>query len=267
MERNRFLGLLWAVFLSASCAQPLFAKDPLILVVKQESNELTVINAKTFKVIGNVTTGEKPHEVAVTPNGKLAYVSNYGGHDNSLSVIDIRRMKEVARIELEPDNGPHGLVITRDGKSLYATTERTRSVIELDLRTHEIKRSFFLEQHKTHMLAISPDEKILFTTNMVSHNVSVVDLVKGEVLRHIISGKGCEGVDVSPDGKDLWVTNGSEHSITVIDLETMRRVDKIVCQGDELRDLLIAEGMDEHTASRVVDGNFSDLPPVNQPLG
>ncbi len=36
--------------------------------------------------------------------------------------------------------------------------------------------------------------------------------------------------------------------------------DGTVCDGDAVRDLLIAGGMDEHTASRVVDGNFSDLP-------
>jgi YVTN family beta-propeller protein len=49
-----------------------------------------------LKLVGSADVGISPDWVTLTPDGKSAYVANAGS--NSVSVVDIRSMKEVTRI-------------------------------------------------------------------------------------------------------------------------------------------------------------------------
>ncbi|HWY47193.1 MAG TPA: beta-propeller fold lactonase family protein, partial [Bryobacteraceae bacterium] len=49
-----------------------------------------------LKLLGSADVGKSPDWVTLTPDGKSAYVANAGS--NSVSVVDIRSMKEVTRI-------------------------------------------------------------------------------------------------------------------------------------------------------------------------
>ena len=48
-------------------------------------------------------------------------------------------------------------------------------------------------------LAFTPDEKLLFTTNGISNDVSVIDVESDEVVKSIPVGQQPWGVVVSPD--------------------------------------------------------------------
>src|ERR1043165_4084253 len=93
---------------------------------------LAVVDAGTRKVLGTVRTGESPHEVAASQDGKLAFVSNYGGAPpgNTLSVIDLGAMKELHRVDLGPLRRPHGLWVA--GEKLYFTAEANKLVGRYD---------------------------------------------------------------------------------------------------------------------------------------
>ena len=49
-----------------------------------------------LKLIGGAEVGKAPDWVTLTPDGKTAYVANAAS--NSVSVVDLKSMKEVARI-------------------------------------------------------------------------------------------------------------------------------------------------------------------------
>jgi YVTN family beta-propeller protein len=49
-----------------------------------------------LKLLGSVEVGKSPDWVTLTPDGKMAYVANAAS--NSVSVVDIKAMKEVTRI-------------------------------------------------------------------------------------------------------------------------------------------------------------------------
>jgi YVTN family beta-propeller protein len=49
-----------------------------------------------FKLLGSTDVGRAPDWVTLTPDGKRAYVANAGS--NSVSVVDIKSMKEITRI-------------------------------------------------------------------------------------------------------------------------------------------------------------------------
>ena len=67
-------------------------------IVEESNNSLRFFDSETGLECGRVSLSLWPHEVAVSPNGKTAYVSNFGLRDydltlghagNSISVIDI----------------------------------------------------------------------------------------------------------------------------------------------------------------------------------
>ncbi len=71
--------------------------DGKILVVNSRLNSaIYAYSIPDLKVLGSTDVGRAPDWVTLTPDGKRAYVANAGS--NSVSVVDIRSMKEVTRI-------------------------------------------------------------------------------------------------------------------------------------------------------------------------
>ncbi len=86
---------------------------------------------------------------------------------------------------------------------------------------------------------------------------------------HRHNNSGCDVIVDDSDSRLLW-HNGKvgDHRVELWSWTFHLWADTkggIVCQGDALRDLLITGGMDEQMASRVVDGNLSDLPAAKRP--
>ena len=92
-------------------------------------SELAIVDPGSGRVVARIPTGIESHEVAVSPDGKLAVVTNTGPYSDpghTLSVIDLKAQKEVHRVELGPLPNPHGLV-WHDGK-FYFTAEGARLI-------------------------------------------------------------------------------------------------------------------------------------------
>ena len=49
-----------------------------LLVLNKSDNTVSLINVATKTSVATIPTGAGPHEVAVSPNGKLAVIANYG---------------------------------------------------------------------------------------------------------------------------------------------------------------------------------------------
>src|SRR5438270_11613718 len=94
------------------------------LLVLNKEGSLAIVDPASKKVVGTVRTGEQPHEVEASADGKLAFVSNYGAGANSLSVIDIAGRKELHRVDLTPLSRPHGLWAI--GDKVYFTAEANK---------------------------------------------------------------------------------------------------------------------------------------------
>src|SRR5689334_4092967 len=111
--------LLSVLFASAAAAQ-----SPRLVVLNKEDATLVTVDPATGRILGTVRTGEGPHEVTVSDDGKTAFVGNYGGASgpgNTISVVDLVTMKELRRFDTRPLLRPHG-VFFRDGK-VYFTSE------------------------------------------------------------------------------------------------------------------------------------------------
>jgi YVTN family beta-propeller protein len=67
-----------------------------IVVNSRLNTALYAYSLPDLKLLGSADVGESPDWVTLTPDGKTAYVANAAS--NSVSVVDVRSMKELTRI-------------------------------------------------------------------------------------------------------------------------------------------------------------------------
>src|SRR5258706_7201450 len=126
----------WALALIAaalSSAPRVQGTGPRLVVLNKEDATLVTVDPATGKILGTVPTGEGPHEVTVSADGKTAFVGNYGSAQapgSTISVVDLGAMKELRRFDVSPLRRPHG-VFFMDGK-VYFTSETHRIVGRYD---------------------------------------------------------------------------------------------------------------------------------------
>lgn len=212
---------LLVAFPIIACAQGATKQE--ILILNKAEATMVIVDANTLEIVAKVPTGDFPHEVAVSADGKTAYVANYGAQqpNNSISVIDIPARKEVKRIDLGGFYRPHGIAVA-DGK-VYFTSESSRTVARLDPATEKIDWVMGTGQTATHMLAMTPDNGKIYTANIASNTVTSINL-KGPPspanIKQISVGIQPEAIDISPDGKEVWVGQNGDGKISIIDPAT-----------------------------------------------
>ncbi len=219
------------------------AEDGTLIVLNKSDHEAALVNPQTYTVVARVPTGKGPHEVAISPDGRTAYVSNYGsfaifregeqarmepGH--TLTVIALKSRQVKATFDLGEYKQPHGIVVSRDGKSLWVTVEGSQAVVELDAATGRVVKSWKTAQNVSHMVTPTRDEKKLYVANIGSGSVTVIHRRTDEV-RSIPTGAGAEGIAISRDGKEVWVTNRGANTISVLDTATDTVVDTLESGG------------------------------------
>jgi DNA-binding beta-propeller fold protein YncE len=233
-----------------------FAQTPssALLILEKSDNSLIIVDPTTLKITGRVPAGPDPHEVIASTDGKFAFVSNYGGLQStfhSISVIDLVAQKALPPIDLGALSGTHGLDFAA-GK-LYFTAEPDKAIGRVDPATMKVDWILGIGQNRTHMITVSKDASRIFTSNVNSDSIGIVEQTavapmgpppggpggnpppatngnpppppanpKDWNVTVIPVGKGPEGFDISPDGKELWAANSHEGTISVIDLASKK---------------------------------------------
>src|SRR6187399_279420 len=195
-----------AIAAAALSAAPQAPASSLLILNKTDAT-LVIVDPATNQIRATIPTGDGPHEVVTSTDGKLAFVSNYGGTTGgrTISVIDLAMRKELRRVDVSPLTRPHGLAF-HAGK-LYFSAEANQLVGRYDPVADKVDAQFQTGQATTHMVLISPDGRHMFTSNIRGNTVSIFDRgsAAGEWTNAgaVAVGRGPEGLDLSPDGKEL----------------------------------------------------------------
>jgi DNA-binding beta-propeller fold protein YncE len=223
--------------------------SPALLVLEKSANSLAIVDPTTFKIVGRVPAGPDPHEIVVSSNGQLAYISNYGGlgsEFNTLSVVDIAARKALPAISLGALHSPHGLCYA--GNKLYFTAETNKIVGRYDPASHAIDWVLGTGQDRTHMVVADETQNRIFTSNVNSGTISIIEQVvlpapgppqgaapgaapppqpqgpqrRDSQITNVPSGRGSEGFDVGINGTEVWAANALDGTVTVIDVATKK---------------------------------------------
>lgn len=229
-------GLIGCLAVDLAVIGPLVAQtpSPALLVLEKDDRKLAIVDPVQLKVVARVDAGDDPHEVVASDDGRFAYISNYGasganpGH--TLSVVDLVSQKRSPSVELGALRAPHGLQCV-NGR-VYFTVEGSKAIGRYDPARQKVDWVLGVGQNRTHMLAVSPDENRIFTSNVNSDSIGMFERDKnadssGWIASFVSVGKGPEGFDVSPDGKELWAANSHDGTVSVVDLASKKVVQTI----------------------------------------
>lgn len=214
---------------------------PVLVALNKADATLAIIDPADMKITAKVPTGYSPHEVVLTPDGKTAYVANYGDGPtpgNSISVIDIATAKEVRRVDVSPLIRPHGLHLI--GGKLYFTAEANRMIARYDPAANKVDWMMGTGQNGSHMVVGTADQKKFYTANIGSDSVTAIELPPftqqpPRPISHIPVGKQPEAIDISPDGKEVWIGLNVEGMVEVVDVVGYKSVTKLNIGGRPYR--------------------------------
>ena len=230
------MRLIAAVFMLAVALAPLrvlaqLTPSPALLALSKRDHTLAIVDPVSLKVVGKVPVGDDPHEVIASTDGKTAYVSNYGfGAFNTLAVIDLVAQKPLTPVDLGALRGPHGLTFV--GGKTWFTAEGAKAIGSYDPATKKVDWILGTGQNRTHMIYVTEDLQRIYTTNVSSGTVSIMEksaatgsstssrlmaIPGGDWNETVVRvGDGSEGFDVTPDSKEIWVANAHDGTISII---------------------------------------------------
>jgi len=217
--------LLGALLLTGAIC-PHAAWSQRLVVVNKSASTVSLIDPAARKELAVIPTGFAPHEVAVSADGRHAYVTDYGTGPrpgNTVTIVDLARAVPAGTIDLGEHTRPHGIAVAADG-TLWVTTEGSRHVLQLDPQARRVLRAVRTNQEVTHQVVVAERAGRVFTANIGSGSVTAVDAASGTVLAQLSTGAGAEGIAVSPDGAKVYVTNREAGTLAEIDVAALRVV-------------------------------------------
>jgi YVTN family beta-propeller protein len=168
------------------------------------------------------------HEVAASPDGKLAYVPIYSsagvgrpGTDGTLiRVIDLATHAIVGTIDFGHGIRPHRPVFGPRNGLLYVTTELDQTVSIIDPATLRVIGAIPTGYPQSHMLAISSDGSRGYTANVGSGTVSVLDLDARKLVTTIPVAPVVQRIALSVDNRWAFTADQTKLRLAVIDTAT-----------------------------------------------
>src|SRR6266478_3400766 len=152
--------------------------SPALLVLEKSDNSLAIVDPANLQIVARVPAGPDPHEIVASADGKLAYISNYGGSDstlNTVSVIDLAARKALLPINLGALRSAHGLAFA--GGKLYFTAETNKAAGRYDPATQSVDLVLGTGQDRTHMVAVNESLDRIVTSNVSSGTISIIEQV------------------------------------------------------------------------------------------
>lgn len=228
-----------------------------IYVPNTNSNTVSVIDPKTYKVIKTIPVGRQPQHVVPSWDLKTLWVNNDLG--DSLTPIDPATGKAGKKV---PVSDPYNLYFTPDGKYAVVMASMDRELVFRDAHTMKTARTvpvdcagvnhadfsmdgrYFIvscefsgellkvdtakmkvvDQQKLPFkgampqdVKLSPDGSRFYIADMVANGMWVLDGKKFTTPKLLPTGKGAHGLYVSRDSKVMYISNRGEGSVSVFD--------------------------------------------------
>ena len=194
----------------------------LVTIEGTKPGELVWIDPYTDKVTKRMPIGPAPNQLAVTPDGKFAYVPVSDGH---YEVIDLAKAKIIERIFT--GGRPHNTLCSPDGKRMYlAPMGAPKKVTIVDVATHK-PIAVIPFSNVVRPVALSNDEKRLFAEVDGLVGIEMADVAKRKMIERVPADLSAEnktkasrshGLGIRPDQKEIWECDVEHMEVHVYDI-------------------------------------------------
>src|SRR5271170_1060991 len=198
-----------------------------LIVIDKIGRHVRFFDPSSFQEISSLEVGVAPHDVAISPDHKFAYIPVYGdgvygrnpnpGH--TIAIVDLASRQVAGTIDVSPYQAPHGIQIDAAG-TIYVTCDLSRKLLVIDPKARTIQAALDTEG-TGHWAAVLPDASKAYVVNKNDKLfVTVIDLKKRVIIARIPAPNGTEGIAASPDGKHVVAVDHSEPKLLIIDTST-----------------------------------------------
>ncbi len=198
--------------------------------VNKLSSDISVFDLEQGKMIKTIDIKIEPHEITALRNPNVVIITNYGDQNSPghhATIINGETHQIDSTVSLGKALKPHGIVVIPNTRNVAIVNDLNSEVLILNTKSKKIEKQFSTTQRTSHLLAFHPVRELIFTSNMESNTVSVINSNNGDVLKIITCQKNTEGIDISPDGKELWITNSSDNTIQIIETDKFEIINTI----------------------------------------
>jgi YVTN family beta-propeller protein len=175
---------------------------------------LSAIDLATGQVKQTVPLAAEPYTAVVSADGRLVYVSLWGG-----ARIEVFQTDPLALVvDLPVDEHPNAMALSPDGRRLFVACASAASVWTIDTQTFEsieqIAVTMYPDAPRTstpNSLALSPDGNTLIVANADINAVAVIDVsnpIHAFVNGFVPSGWYPTGAVFTRDGRQMLILNG-----------------------------------------------------------
>jgi YVTN family beta-propeller protein len=187
-----------------------------VLVGVYDTDSVSFIDTATRKVIGSVSVG-KPHNIAVHPNGRVAYVGSQTPGKFSLVVVDLAGRRQSDTVALEKT--PRGLEFDPDGNRLYLTQAGIESVVVVDPVWNSVVGEIPVGV-SPHYANFTRDGKRGLAAVQGPSLLTVFNTQTNTVEKSIKVGTRPHWVAGGPDSRTALTANEDSNDVSIVDLET-----------------------------------------------
>src|SRR5215471_2256852 len=187
----------------------LAADDSVLAVANPDNNSVSFFDVKNGNTkIAEVTVGAEPNGVALSPDGRYAYVANTVSGTVSILALDRGTPNYGTLVALvKVGTEPYGLALTPTGRKLYVANARSNSVSVIDTGSYQVIRT---------IVDVGPEPRGVAITNSGGDDYAETVFVT-QFLSLPVDGK----VDGTDDAKAGHVTMISTASDSVVGQVTL----------------------------------------------
>jgi YVTN family beta-propeller protein len=196
-----------------------------------KADGVAVVDVASGKVRRILAVGSDPETFALSPDGRILYVSNENDGAVSQVAVDGGRQPLTTKVGEEPE----GIALSGDGKTLFVACEASDHVAVLDARTLRLIRTIRITGRPRGAVA-SRDGTRIYISAESAGKLAILSAADGKLEKLLDLAQGDEdvrpmGIVEAPDGH-VFVTTGRYGAVLEIDPRTGTIVQTIEHVGE-----------------------------------
>ena len=237
--KNRFA---LSIFILIAFALPLKAQT----LSEIEARRVTLPNGWSLTPVGKmVPIGDLPLNIAVSPDKKLAAVTNNGESDQSIELVDIKH--GVVTDSVSIGKSWLGLVFSENGKYLYASGGNDNIIIRYAVSRNHLSPADTIKIGKPWPvkisvagIAVDDINKRLYVVTIENNALYIIDTESKKILSSTpLGGEGYTCI-LSPDHKTLYITCWGCDKVVVFNTSS-QMITGTITVGDNPNDMCITK--------------------------
>ena len=177
-----------------------------------------ILDAATGTVQAIVDVGDRPAEVAITPDGSLAVVANLDSYHASIinldtyAVTDVTIGRRASQVEISPDGKYAYLCVVANGDGVWRIDLDTLTVAGPKIATADMSSIWFLF-YQTSGMTLSHDGGTLVVCGTYSDQISIIDTATWSLAKTMAVGDSPVRATFSPDDSTIYVTSRDDDKV------------------------------------------------------